>query len=515
YQWVFHQPANERIEKIGLKAGIDELNKKEKNCKEYALVDNAESGAIEFSSQALRDFEETTNSIKRLVLDDFKQFYDSDKLNTEFKLLAEAYPKEVVEIETAKIENRSSVMKDASKSRMDSMLREQKALYDAVKTLNEKYYSANKGYMASLSKGETTFYMSQGVNPINSAISQIKRSQQKLQSAEASMMRLQENINQIALNGCKNISDNKDVCISEKRDESYKRYAGEVERYNIEAKNAKEDIIKNTEIVDSFKQHQVNDEKNKQEVINEYKKLFNLSLNNKETSENIEASTQTVENINDKSVYGIIKEYDCGDNCYLTIMDDTGRERAGLCTAQLCQQWNESSEMPVSYIGKKVAITIGKGFQYDGNGNAMGETDAFKKIELIEPNSSSATGAQWSEGFGQGNLEYFIDKDGVRLYIACPTQDGSPDAQSGVSLYRLSDEANFEKFAIDVNGHSYDGPFSADSRVGDNNFLSLLEDLRKSDAVVKFNGKVITFPKSNAANVLPIHGEKFSCNLSF
>lgn len=219
--------------------------------------------------------------------------------------------------------------------------------------------------------------------------------------------------------------------------------------------------------------------------------------------------------MNDKTVYGTIKEYSCGDSCYLTIADETGHERGGLCTAQLCKQWNDLSDMPAEYKGKKVRITIGKGFQYDGNRNVVGETEAFEQIELVESNTTSTIDAQWSEGFGQGNLEYFIDKDGVRIYIACPTQDGSPDAQSGVSLYQLSNDANFEKFTIDVNGHSYDGPFSADSRVGDNNFLSLLEDLRKGNAVVKLNGKTIIFPKSNAANVLPVHGEKFSCNLSF
>ena len=129
-------------------------------------------------------------------------------------------------------------------------------------------------------------------------------------------------------------------------------------------------------------------------------------------------------------------------------------------------------------------------------------------------NAFAAQG-RWMEGFGQGNLEYFIDQDGVRLYIGCPTKDGSADAQSSVSLLQLSNSKDIQNFTIDVNGISYDGPFSADSRVGDNNFLSLLENLRKGDAVVKFGVKSIKLPKNNAAKVIPVYGKKFNCNLSF
>lgn len=129
--------------------------------------------------------------------------------------------------------------------------------------------------------------------------------------------------------------------------------------------------------------------------------------------------------------------------------------------------------------------------------------------------SASAAQGRWTEGFGQGNLEYFFDQDGVRLYIGCPTKEGSADAASSVSLSQLSSNKDIPKFTIAVNGHSFDGPFSADSRVGDNNFMALLEDLRKADAVVKFGGKSVKIAKSNAAQVIPAYGKKFSCNLSF
>jgi len=128
-------------------------------------------------------------------------------------------------------------------------------------------------------------------------------------------------------------------------------------------------------------------------------------------------------------------------------------------------------------------------------------------------NAFAAEG-KWIEGYGQGNLEYFIDAKGVRLYIACPTQDGSADTPSGVSLSFLNNGKDIEKFTIEVNGFSYEGPFETGSRVGDNNFLSLLENLRKADAVVKFSKTSVKFPKSNAAKVVPVYGKKFSCNLS-
>lgn len=136
---------------------------------------------------------------------------------------------------------------------------------------------------------------------------------------------------------------------------------------------------------------------------------------------------------------------------------------------------------------------------------------------LVAGTVSSAFAAQgrWTEGFGQGNLEYFIDQKDVRLYIGCPTQDGSADSQSSVSLSQISTDREAKQFTITVNGVTYDAPFSADSRVGDNNFLSLLENLRKGDAIVKVGNQTIKFPKSNAAKVIPVFGKKFSCNLSF
>ena len=126
-----------------------------------------------------------------------------------------------------------------------------------------------------------------------------------------------------------------------------------------------------------------------------------------------------------------------------------------------------------------------------------------------------AADGRWTAGFGQGNLEYFIDSKGVRLLIGCPTTDGSADAPSSVSLYRISDNAPATQFTLSVAGVTYNGPFETGNRAGDNNFIALLEGLRKGDAVVKVSGQTITFARSNVVKTVPVFGQKgFNCNLS-
>ena len=80
-------------------------------------------------------------------------------------------------------------------------------------------------------------------------------------------------------------------------------------------------------------------------------------------------------------------------------------------------------------------------------------------------------------------------------------------------LARAGGQVNFTAFALTVKGITFDGPFDEDSRVGTNNFLELIKALRQSDATVKVGTKVVKFPKSNAAKVIPAYGKKFECNL--
>ncbi|ATA53128.1 hypothetical protein CKY39_07820 [Variovorax boronicumulans] len=128
--------------------------------------------------------------------------------------------------------------------------------------------------------------------------------------------------------------------------------------------------------------------------------------------------------------------------------------------------------------------------------------------------AAPAAEGRWSQGFGQGNLEYFIDAQGMQLLIGCPTQEGSANAASSVILVSTASSQEVKKFTVKVGAHTFEGPFEADSRAGENNFIGLLNDLRKSDATVSYGGKTITFPKSNAAQILPVYGKKgFQCNL--
>jgi hypothetical protein len=86
----------------------------------------------------------------------------------------------------------------------------------------------------------------------------------------------------------------------------------------------------------------------------------------------------------DRTIEGQIKKFECGDNCYLTIVDAARREQTGLCVAHACNPWNEKTEIPRKLIGQKVRATTGTGVQRDGAGNVMGKMMSFTKIEFVK-----------------------------------------------------------------------------------------------------------------------------------
>ena len=87
-----------------------------------------------------------------------------------------------------------------------------------------------------------------------------------------------------------------------------------------------------------------------------------------------------------KTLVGTVSGFECGDNCYLTIVDKTGKEHQALCSDTLCEKMMESQDDPnlAGYKGKRVKVTISQGQQFDGAGNVMGTMDAFKKIQVME-----------------------------------------------------------------------------------------------------------------------------------
>lgn len=81
---------------------------------------------------------------------------------------------------------------------------------------------------------------------------------------------------------------------------------------------------------------------------------------------------------------GLIQRYECGDNCYLTIVDPEGTEQTGLCAAPECAAWNENAEMPQRFVGKRVEVTLDVGQLYDAANNAQGEFMAFSELRFLD-----------------------------------------------------------------------------------------------------------------------------------
>lgn len=94
------------------------------------------------------------------------------------------------------------------------------------------------------------------------------------------------------------------------------------------------------------------------------------------------APAQSLEGIFSGAVTSTIKNYECGDNCYLILALPGESELIGLCVAEACQPWNEEATMPSELIGALVTVELGEGLQYDGAGNAMGPFLAFTAVTI-------------------------------------------------------------------------------------------------------------------------------------
>lgn len=89
----------------------------------------------------------------------------------------------------------------------------------------------------------------------------------------------------------------------------------------------------------------------------------------------------------EKTMIGTVMAFECGDNCYLTIVDENGQDYQALCSDdKVCEKIMTNVDDPylAGYKRKLVKVTIGQGKQFDGAGNVMGTMDAFKKIELLK-----------------------------------------------------------------------------------------------------------------------------------
>lgn len=120
-------------------------------------------------------------------------------------------------------------------------------------------------------------------------------------------------------------------------------------------------------------------------------------------------------------------------------------------------------------------------------------------LGLAAPASHAAEG-RWTQAQGQGLTEFFVDAQGMRLYITCNKRSGS---QSTVSLTNVQTLQDVPSFRLQVAGTTVDGPLDTGSSVGMDNYKYLLQALRTSDVAASFAGKTVRFPKTGAAQVLP------------
>lgn len=152
-------------------------------------------------------------------------------------------------------------------------------------------------------------------------------------------------------------------------------------------------------------------------------------------------------------------------------------------------------------------------------------TDSLQNTSAVELHSAVAPIAPgtpvenagavptWTTGFGQGNLEFFLRKDGVKIFIGCPTQDGSADAFSDIRLYRDDNsDQEISPFQLVAEGQSFDGPFEAMSRAGSANFRIAYDVMREGDFTIVYNGRSVQFPRTNGKTEIPDDG---TCNVDW
>ena len=80
-------------------------------------------------------------------------------------------------------------------------------------------------------------------------------------------------------------------------------------------------------------------------------------------------------------ISGVIKSFECGDNCWLTIARTEGEE-TGLCFAKPCLSWWHENKMPSEFLEKQVQVKLGVGWKRDGEYQKNGYAIAFEEIRF-------------------------------------------------------------------------------------------------------------------------------------
>lgn len=119
---------------------------------------------------------------------------------------------------------------------------------------------------------------------------------------------------------------------------------------------------------------------------------------------------------------------------------------------------------------------------------------------------------RWSSGWGQGTAEYVVvDARQNQLYIACNDTGPATMALTVGGRNYTREQGDFVLF-IDGKGPYYAS--DAGSRAGGDNFRVAWDALRTGRSVQARtgDGKVVTFPLTGAAKVLPARTSKlFQC----
>lgn len=75
---------------------------------------------------------------------------------------------------------------------------------------------------------------------------------------------------------------------------------------------------------------------------------------------------------------GKIKKFECGDNCYISIVDELNNEMPFLCYTSECKSWLEKGGIPEDRRGLLVEVEFrSDGKQVDGNGDLV---SAFAEV---------------------------------------------------------------------------------------------------------------------------------------
>jgi hypothetical protein len=63
-----------------------------------------------------------------------------------------------------------------------------------------------------------------------------------------------------------------------------------------------------------------------------------------------------------ETITGMLGVVQCGDRCYLMIVDAAGKSRWGWCVASECQRWLSDHQRALSFLGKTARVKTRPGY---------------------------------------------------------------------------------------------------------------------------------------------------------